>query len=34
VPGNPNSNAGRITSTANGGTDPMRNFQFAFKITF
>jgi carboxypeptidase family protein/TonB-dependent receptor-like protein len=34
VPGNPNSNAGRITSTANGGQDPMRNFQFAVKFTF
>jgi hypothetical protein len=34
VPGNPNPNAGRITSTAQGGSDPMRNFQFAFKIAF
>ena len=34
VPGNPNPNAGRITSTAYGGQDPMRNFQFALKFTF
>jgi hypothetical protein len=34
VPGNPNPNAGRITSTANFGADPMRNFQFAVKFTF
>jgi hypothetical protein len=34
VPGNPNPNAGRITSTANSGADPMRNFQFALKFTF
>jgi hypothetical protein len=34
VPGNLNANAGRITSTAYGGTDPQRNFQFAFKYIF
>jgi len=34
VPGNDNPNAGRITSTAYGGADPMRNFQFAFKYIF
>src|ERR1700704_4375086 len=34
VPGNPNPNAGRITSTANFGQDPMRNFQFAVKYVF
>jgi outer membrane receptor protein involved in Fe transport len=34
VPGNPNSNAGKITSTAYGGQDPMRNFQFAVKYIF
>ena len=34
VPGNPNPNAGRITSTAYGGQDPMRNFQFAIKYVF
>jgi Carboxypeptidase regulatory-like domain/TonB dependent receptor len=34
VPGNPNANAGRITSTAYGSTDPMRNFQFAVKYIF
>jgi hypothetical protein len=34
VPGNPNVNAGRITSTAYGGTDPQRNFQFAVKYRF
>ena len=34
VPGNLNPNAGRITSTANGGQDPMRNFQFAIKYVF
>jgi hypothetical protein len=32
VPGNDNPNAGRITSTAYGGTDPQRNFQFAVKF--
>jgi Carboxypeptidase regulatory-like domain/TonB dependent receptor-like, beta-barrel len=34
VPGNNNPNAGRITSTAFGGTDPQRNFQFARKFIF
>jgi TonB dependent receptor-like, beta-barrel len=34
VPGNNNLNAGRITSTAFGGTDPQRNFQFALKFIF
>ncbi len=34
VPGNDNPNAGRITSTAYFGADPMRNFQFAFKYIF
>jgi hypothetical protein len=34
VPGNNNPNAGRITSTAYFGADPMRNFQFAFKYIF
>jgi Carboxypeptidase regulatory-like domain/TonB dependent receptor-like, beta-barrel len=34
VPGNPNPNAGRINGTAFGGSDPMRNFQFAIKVTF
>jgi hypothetical protein len=34
VPGNLNPNAGRITSTAYGGADPMRNFQFAVKYIF
>jgi hypothetical protein len=34
VPGNNNTNAGRITSTTFGGQDPMRNFQFAVKFTF
>ena len=34
VPGNPNTNAGRINSTAFGGSDPMRNFQFAMKFSF
>ena len=34
VPGNNNSNAGRITSTAYGGADPQRNFQFALKYVF
>ena len=32
VPGDNNANAGRITSTAAGGTDPQRNFQFAVKL--
>ena len=34
VPGNDNPNAGRITSTAYFGADPMRNFQFAVKYIF
>jgi outer membrane receptor protein involved in Fe transport len=34
VPGNDNPNAGRITSTAYFGSDPMRNFQFAVKYIF
>ncbi|MCA1583463.1 MAG: TonB-dependent receptor [Acidobacteria bacterium] len=34
VPGNLNANAGRINSTAFGGSDPMRNFQFALKFIF
>jgi hypothetical protein len=34
VPGNLNSNARRITSTAYGNADPQRNFQFAAKIRF
>jgi hypothetical protein len=34
VPGNNNSNAGRITSTAYGNADPQRNFQFALKYRF
>ena len=34
VPGNLNTNAGRITSTAYGSTDPQRNFQFAVKYRF
>jgi hypothetical protein len=34
VPGNPNPNAGRITSTAQGGNDLQRNFQFALKLRF
>jgi hypothetical protein len=34
VPGNNNPNAGRITSTANFGADPQRNFQFAVKYIF
>jgi hypothetical protein len=33
-PANPNANAGRITNTAFGGTDPQRNFQFALKFKF
>ncbi len=32
VPGDDNPNAGRITSTAYGGNDPQRNFQFALKF--
>ena len=34
VPGNLNSNAGRITSTAYGNADPQRNWQFAVKVRF
>ena len=34
VPGNPNPNAGRINSTAFGGLDPQRNFQFGVKFRF
>jgi hypothetical protein len=34
VPGNLNSNAGRITSTAYGNADPQRNWQFAVKFRF
>jgi hypothetical protein len=34
VPGNPNTNAGRINSTAFGGSDPMRNWQFGLKFRF
>jgi hypothetical protein len=34
VPGNNNTNAGRINSTAYGNTDPQRNFQFALRFTF
>lgn len=34
VPGTPNTNAGKITSTASGGSDPMRAFQFGLKFSF
>ena len=34
VPGNNNTNAGRINSTAYGNADQQRNFQFALKFTF
>ncbi len=34
IPGNPNPNAGRITGTAFGGSDPQRNFQFGVKFRF
>jgi hypothetical protein len=34
VPGNANTNAGRINSTAFFNGDPQRNFQFAAKFTF
>ena len=34
VPGNPNPGAGLINGTAFGGSDPMRNFQFAVKYRF
>jgi hypothetical protein len=33
-PASPNANAGRITSTAFGGQDPQRAFQFALKYKF
>ena len=34
VPGNNNTNAGRINSTAYGNADQQRNFQFALRFTF
>ncbi len=34
VPGSPNPNAGRINSTAHGGNDLQRNFQFGLKVRF
>ena len=34
VPGTPNTNAGRINSTAFFNSDPQRNLQFAAKFTF
>jgi hypothetical protein len=34
VPGTPNTNAGRITSTAFDNADPQRNFQFGLRFTF
>jgi outer membrane receptor protein involved in Fe transport len=34
VPGSPNTNAGRINSTAYGGNDLQRNFQFGLKVRF
>ncbi len=34
VPGNPNTNAGRINSTAFGNADPQRQFQFGLKYKF
>ena len=34
VPGNLNANAGRITSTAYGGNDLQRNFQFGLRFVF
>jgi hypothetical protein len=34
VPGTPNTNAGRITSTAYGNADPQRNMQFAVRYMF
>jgi outer membrane receptor protein involved in Fe transport len=34
VPGNPNTNAGRINSTAYGNADPQRQFQFGLKYKF
>jgi outer membrane receptor protein involved in Fe transport len=33
-PASPNSNAGQVTSNAYGGTDPMRNVQFALRFQF
>jgi outer membrane receptor protein involved in Fe transport len=33
-PASPNANAGRISNTAYGGTDPQRNFQWALKFKF
>jgi outer membrane receptor protein involved in Fe transport len=34
VPGNPNTDAGRINSTAYGNSDPQRQVQFGFKFKF
>ena len=34
VPGNPNTNAGRINSSAYGNSDPLRQFQFGLKYRF
>jgi outer membrane receptor protein involved in Fe transport len=34
VPGTPNPNAGRITSTAFDNADPQRNFQFGLRVVF
>ena len=34
VPGNPNTNAGRINSTAYFNADPLRQFQFGLKYRF
>jgi len=34
VPGNNNTNAGRINSTAYFNADPQRNFQFALRLKF
>ena len=34
VPGNPNTNAGRINSSAYGNLDPLRQFQFGLKYKF
>jgi outer membrane receptor protein involved in Fe transport len=34
IPGNPNPNAGRITSNAFNGSDPMRNVQFGLRFQF
>jgi hypothetical protein len=33
-PASPNSNAGQVTANAYGGTDPMRNVQFALRFQF